>query len=152
AKPAPSSSAKPAAPPPVAKTPVPPHIAALIGITGLTYSPDILANETQHVRARNNDADRTRLQTSSFSSHASVATLSRAAPRAAVLMFGSGSLDKPQTVAGKVDFVVRSPSSTFNDANKNYKLDKDVEKPAVYNMAAAVSRPPVGAAPEPPKP
>lgn len=151
AKPAPSSSSAKAPPaPPVAKTPVPPHLAALVGITGLTYSPDILANETQHVRARNNDADRTRLQTSSFSSHASVSTLSRAAPRAAVLMFGSGSLDKPQSLSGKVDFVVRSPSMTFNDANKNYKLDKDGdERPAVYNMAAAVSRPPVGAPPEP---
>ncbi|HVY27103.1 MAG TPA: Gldg family protein [Polyangiaceae bacterium] len=155
AKPAPSSSAaKAPPPPPVAKTPVPAHLAALVGITGLTYSPDILANETQHVRARNNDADRTRLQTSSFSSHASVSTLSRAAPRAAVLMFGSGSLDKPQNLQGKVDFVVRSPSSTFNDANKNYKLDqKDGERPAVYNMAAAVTRPPVGVPPEPaPKP
>lgn len=154
AKPAPSSSAaKEPPPPPAAKTPVPPHLAALVGITGLTFSPDILANETQHVRARNNDADRTRLQTSSFSSHASVSTLSRAAPRAAVLMFGSGSLDKPQNLPGKVDFVVRSPSSTFNDANKNYKLDqKDGERPSVYNMAAAVTRPPVGAPPEPPKP
>jgi hypothetical protein len=153
AKPAPSSSAAAKTPPPVAeKTPVPPHLAALIGITGLSYSPEILANETQHVRARNNDADRTRLQTSSFSSHASVSTLSRNAPRAAVLVFGSGSLDKPQAFQGKVDFTVRSPSSTFNDANKNYKLDKDTEKSAIYNIAAAVSRPLAGAAPEPPKP
>lgn len=153
AKPAPSSSAAAKTPPPVAeKTPVPPHLAALIGITGLSYSPDILANETQHVRARNNDADRTRLQTSSFSSHASVSTLSRNAPRAAVLVFGSGSLDKPQAFQGKVDFTVRSPSSTFNDTNKNYKLDKDTEKSAIYNIAAAVSRPLAGAAPEPPKP
>lgn len=153
AKPAPSSSAAAKAPPPVVeKTPVPPHLAALVGITGLSYSPDLLANETQHVRARNNDADRTRLQTSSFSSHASVSTLSRNSPRSAVLVFGSGSLDKPQGMPGKVDFTVRSPSSTFNDANRNYKLDKDSEKTAIYNLAAAVSRPLAGAAPEPPKP
>lgn len=149
AKAAPVSSAAPAKAPPAPATPPPPHLAALIAITGLTYSPDLLANETQHVRARNNDADRTRLQTSSFSSHASVSTLSRNAPRAAVLVFGSGSLDKPQSLQGKVDFTIRSPGSTFNDANRNYKLDKDTEKSAVYNIAAAVTCPPVGAPPEP---
>jgi hypothetical protein len=151
AKPAPSSSAKPAAPPPVAKTPPPPHLAALAGLAGLTYSPDLLANETQHIRVRSNDSDRIRLQTSSFSSHASVSTLSRNSPRAAIVVFGSGSLDKPQNMAGKVDFTVRSPTSTWGDANKNFKLDKDSEKTAVYNIAAAVTRPLAGAAPEPPK-
>jgi hypothetical protein len=150
AKPAPSAStAAKTPPPPTPKTEAPPHLAALVGITGLTLSPDLLANETQHVQARHNDADRTRLQTSSFSSHASVSTLSRNAPRAAILVFGSGSLDKPQAMQGKVDFTVRSPSSTFNDANKNYKLDKDSEKIAVYNIAAAVTHPVAGAPPEP---
>ena len=43
------------------------------------------------IRVRANDSDRTRLQTSSFSSHASVSTLSRNAPRAAVVFFGSDS-------------------------------------------------------------
>ncbi len=150
-KPAPSSSATAKTPPPAApKTPVPPHLAALVGITGLTMSPDLLANETQHIRVRNNDSDRTRLQTSSFSSHASVSTLSRNSPRAAIVVFGSGSLDKPQNMAGKVDFTVRSPGSTFNDANHNYKLDKDDEKSQVYNIAAAVSKPAAGAPAEPP--
>ena len=147
--PAPSGSAK--APAPAApKTPTPAHIAGLIGITGLTYSPDVLTNETQHIRARSNDADRTRLQISSFSSHASVSTLSRNSPRAAIVVFGSGSLDKPQNLQGKVDFTVRSPSSTWGDVNGNFKLDKDLEKSAVYNVAAAVTRPVAGAA-EPPK-
>lgn len=146
-KPAPSGSAKPVPPPAPTGTPAPAHLAALAAITGLTYSPDLLANETQHVRARNNDADRTRLQTSSFSSHASVSTLSRNAPRAAIVVFGSGSLDKPQNLAGKVDFTVRSPTSTWSDVNRNYKLDKDSEKTAVYNIAAAVTRPPTGAPP-----
>jgi hypothetical protein len=149
ATPAPAESAK--APAPAAKTPAPPHLAALAGIVGLTYSPDLLANETQHIRVRSNDSDRTRLQTSSFSSHASVSTLSRNSPRAAIVVFGSGSLDKPQNMAGKVDFTVRSPTSTWGDTNKNFKLDKDSEKTAVYNIAAAVTRPIAGAAAEPPK-
>ncbi len=151
-KPATSSSAAKTPPPPAPATPVPAHLAALAGITGLTFSPDLLANETQHIRVRSNDSDRTRLQTSSFSSHASVSTLSRNSPRAAIVVFGSGSLDKPQNMAGKVDFAVRSPSSTFNDANRNYKLDKDSEKSQVYNIAAAVTKPVAGAPAEPPKP
>jgi hypothetical protein len=149
-KPTPSGSAgAKAPPPPLPKTPTPAHLAALVGITGLTYSPDLLANETQHIVMRSNDSDRTRLQISSFSSHASVSTLSRNAPRAAIVMFGAGSLDKPQTMAGKVDFTVRTPSGTFNDTNRNFKLDKDSEKTQVYNVAAAVTRP-VAGAPAPP--
>jgi hypothetical protein len=150
AKPAPSgSAAKPAAVPP--QGPPPPHLAALAGLVGLTILPDVLANETNHIRVRSNDSDRTRLQTSSFSSHASVSTLSRNAPRAAVVVMGSGGLDKPQSVQGKVDFTVRSPGSTFNDGNKNFKLDKDSEKSQTYNLAAAVTRP-IASGAEPPKP
>ena len=149
--PAPSgSAAKTPAAPPAPKTPAPPHLAALASIAGLTYSPDILANETNHIRVRSNDSDRTRMQSSSFSSHASVSTLSRNSPRAAIVVFGSGSLDKAPGASGKVDFTVRSPGSTFNDVNRNYRLDKDAEKSTIYNLAAAVTRP-VAAAPEPPK-
>jgi hypothetical protein len=151
ATPAPSGSAAAKAPPPPPKTPPPPHLAALVGITGLTYSPELLANETQHIVMRSNDSDRTRLQISSFSSHASVSTLSRNAPRAAIVMFGAGSLDKPQNLTGKVDFTVRTPSGTFNDTNRNFKLDKESEKTQVYNVAAAVTRPIAGAPAAPPK-
>ncbi|HKY41419.1 MAG TPA: Gldg family protein [Polyangiaceae bacterium] len=149
-KPAPSgSAAKPPAVPP--QGPPPAHLATLADVVGLTVLPDVLANETNHIRVRSNDSDRTRLQTSSFSSHASVSTLSRNAPRAAVVVMGSGGLDKPQATQGKVDFTVRSPGSTFNDGNKNFKLDKDSEKSQTYNLAAAVTRPIAGGA-EPPKP
>jgi hypothetical protein len=99
---------------------------------------------------RANDSDRIRIPVSSFSSHASVSTLSRNAPRAAIVVFGSGSLEKPQNMAGKVDFTVRSPSGTFNDVNRNFKLDKDSEKSQVYNIAAAVTRPVAGAPTPPP--
>jgi hypothetical protein len=147
--PAPSGSAAAKAPAPP-KTPAPPHLASLAELAGLTLSPDLLANETNHIRVRSNDSDRIRLQTGSFSSHASVSTLSRNAPRAAVVFFGSGSLDKLPGAQGKVDFTVRSSSGTFGDTNKNFRLDKDTEKSAVFNMAAAVTRPLAGA--EPPKP
>jgi len=151
AKPAPSGSAAPKSTPAPPQGPPPAHLAALANIAGLTLLPDVLANETNHIRVRANDSDRTRLQTSSFSSHASVSTLSRNAPRAAVVFFGSGGLDKPQAAGGKIDFAVRTPGGTFNDGNKNYKLDKDLEKSSIYNLAAAVTKP-VAGSPEPPKP
>ncbi len=100
---------------------------------------------------RNNDSDRARLQTSSFSSHASVSTLSRNSPRAAVVVFGAGSLDKAPGMTGKVDFTLRSPSGTFGDVNRNYKQEKELEKTTSFNLAAAVTRPIVGGAAEPPK-
>jgi len=147
----PSGSAAVKAPaPPAAKTPAPPHLAALVGITGLTLSPDLLANETQHIMMRSNDSDRIRLQIGSFSSHASVSTLSRNSPRAAIVVFGAGSLDKPQSMPGKVDFTVRSASGTWSDVNHDFKLDKDSEKTQVYNIAAAVTKPAAGAPPPPP--
>lgn len=153
AKPSPSGSAAAKTPPPPApKTPTPPHLAALVGITGLTLSPDLLANESQHIMMRSNDSDRVRLQVSSFSSHASVSTLSRNSPRAAIVVFGAGSLDKPQNMTGKVDFTVRSASGTWSDVNPNFRLDKDTEKTQVYNIAAAVTKPVAGASalPSPP--
>jgi hypothetical protein len=148
---APSSAASANAVAP--KTPAPPHLAPLVEIAGLTFVPDLLTNETNHIRVRQNDSDRARLPSSSFSSHASVSTLSRNAPRATIVVFGSGSLEKPAQTNSKIDFAVRSPSGTFRDLNRNFKQDKDVEKTGIFNIAAAVTRPVAGAADksEPPK-
>jgi hypothetical protein len=67
--------------------------------------------------------------------------LSRAAPRVAVYAFGSGSLERAPGATERVDFAVRSPSGTFADTNKNFHFDKDAERQAVYNIAAAVTKP-----------
>jgi hypothetical protein len=149
-----SSSAAPSkAKPPIAdkapakdvpETPVPAGIAALAGLAQLTYSPTLLANEHQHVRLSFNDSDHVRLISNSFSSHASVSTLSRNAPSAAVVFFGSGSLDRAPGATAKIDFAVRAPTGTFADKNKNFVQDKDTEKGGSYNLAAAVSKPIVG--------
>jgi ABC-type uncharacterized transport system len=114
-------------------------LADLAGLVGLTYSSDVLANERLHVRLRNDDSDRTRLITQSFSSHASVSTLSRASSRAGVAFFGSGSLEKARGATEHMDFTVRSPAGTFADKNRNYQLDKDSEKQITFNLAAAVN-------------
>lgn len=109
-------------------------------LVGVTYQPAVLANERQHVRVRYNDSDRTRLISNSFSSHAAVSTLSRNAPRAAVVLFGTGSLEQLPSAGVKLDFAVRSMSGTFQDLNRNYAHDAPAEKLAVYNVGAAVTQ------------
>jgi hypothetical protein len=70
-----------------------------------------------------------------------VSTLSRNAPQAAVIVSGSGSLDKADATTDKIDFTVRSMPGTFGDVNRNYRLEAPAERSSIYNMAAAVSRP-----------
>ncbi|MCA9592656.1 MAG: Gldg family protein [Myxococcales bacterium] len=134
AAPATSGEAPPAAPPSKNAS----ALEALAAVVGLRFSPVVLANENQHVRRRFNDSDRTLLFSNRFSSHASVSTLSRASARAAVVVFGAGSLDRAAGTTNKVDFAVRSMAGTFADANKNYRIDAG-ESPSSFNIAAAVS-------------
>ena len=159
--PAPKPSAKPAgsAAPASSAEPAPPAIDvsadiafldSLTELVGLKFSGDVLAHERQHVALKRNDSDRTRLVSTSFSSHASVSTLSRNAPRAAVIVFGAGSLEKMPSTTAKIDFVVRAASGTFADKNRNFKNDKNVDKSGSFNLAAAVTQP-ITMAPEPKK-
>jgi hypothetical protein len=111
----------------------------LAGLVGLQYSTDVLANERMHARLRNDETDRTRLVTQSFSSHASVSSLNRGGTRAAFVVFGSGSLEKARTATQKMDFAIKAPAGTFSDRNRNYTLDKETEKVTTYNLAAAVT-------------
>ncbi len=118
---------------------------ALAGVVGLQFSPVILANDHDYVRRRFNDSDRTQLVTNRFSSHASVSTLSRHASQgAAVVVFGTGSLERAPGSTNKVDFALRTMPGTFADDNHDYKQD-DGEKRSIYNIAAAVTRPVKGA-------
>ncbi|HEX5098925.1 MAG TPA: Gldg family protein [Polyangiaceae bacterium] len=160
--PAPSASAKsptPAAsgsaqPPHPAEPPPPPAsgpLGDLAALVGLTYGTDPLANDRTHVRMRNDDSDRTRLVSQSFSSHASVSTLSKNTARAAVAFFGSGNLEKARGATQSIDFAVRAPSGTFADKNRNYQFERESEKQTSYNLAAAVteaSKTPKDAAPK----
>jgi len=120
---------------------------ALAKLVGLSYSPVLLANDTQYVRRRANNSDRTLLVSNRFSSHASVSTLSRNASKAAVIFARTGSLTALPNTDFKVDMALRAMGGTFADANQNYQFDKD-EKKDNYNLIAAVSRPVAAAAAE----
>jgi gliding motility-associatede transport system auxiliary component len=123
--------------------------ATLASIAQLTYTPTVLANDHAHVRLAFNNSDQVRLISNSFSSHASVSTLSRNSSAAAVVFFGTGSLERGEGASAKIDFAVRAPTGSFGDRNKNYVQEKDSEKSGSFNLAAAVSRPVAGAPPEP---
>jgi hypothetical protein len=112
----------------------------LAGAVGLTWKPEILANDRVYVRRRYNDSDRTMLVTTRYSSHASVSTLSRNAQRAPTIFPGASSLDKQGDEGLKIDFVVRSLGETFADANGDFQFDSAAEKRNAYNLAAAVSK------------
>jgi gliding motility-associatede transport system auxiliary component len=111
----------------------------LAKVVGLSYSPVMLANDSQHVRRRANNSDRALLISNRFSSHASVSTLSRNASRAALIFARTGSLVAAPNTDMKIDMAVRAMGGTFADANQNYEYDKD-EKKDTYNLAAAVSK------------
>jgi hypothetical protein len=116
-------------------------LGALAGVVGLDFDPARLAHETTHVRRRYNDSDRVMLVTASFSSHPAVSTLSRGAPRSAVVVSGSGSLKKKGDAPAelKVDVSLKSTPGTFADQNGNFRKDAD-EKSENYGLAVAVSR------------
>ncbi len=116
-----------------------PQLQALADIAGLVLQPALLANANQHLAARQNKSDRALIYTSSFSSHASVSTLSRYAPRAALIVGGSGSLERGKDAKGDINFTVRSMMGTFADTNSDYEK-QDAEKSEVFNMAAAITR------------
>ncbi|XXX71834.1 Gldg family protein [Sorangium sp. So ce134] len=114
-------------------------LAPLAGAVGLTWKPEVLANDRVYVRRRFNDSDQAMLVTTRYSSHASVSTLSRHAQQAPTIFPGAASLDKADGGDLKIDFVVRSMGETFADANGNFKFDEG-EKRSAYNLAAAVSK------------
>lgn len=141
AKPSSSAAPTPPAPPAIDVSNEVAFLDQIAQLVGLKFSGDVLANERNHVRVRYNDSDRTRIVSNSFSSHASVSTLSRNAPRAAIVAFGAGSLEKVAGTNAKIDFTVRAPAGTFADKNRNFRLDTGVDKQASFNIAAAVTRP-----------
>lgn len=126
-------------------------LSELANLVGLKYSGDILANDKRFVPRRFNDSDHVILFSTSFSSHASVSTLSRNAPQAAVIVSGAGSLDRADGSKDKIDFTVRSMPGTFADVNHDYRQEAPAEQTGTFNMAAAVTRP-IGTAKKADKP
>jgi hypothetical protein len=110
----------------------------LAGMFGLKWNKDLLCDDRTFAVRRFNDSDHTIILTHRFSSHASVATLSRLGSRA-VFFLGSGSLESAGG-GSSFDFIARSLPSTFADKNGNFNLDSGEERTS-YNLAAAIAKP-----------
>jgi len=122
--------------------------AALLDGLSLRFNPTTLANDQIYWTRTRQKPDRIGIATGSYSSHASVATLSQFGLRLPLVLLGAGSLtrpDKPLPDAPSVSFVVHAEASTWNDLNGNFEFDGGKEIRKAYELAAAVSK---GASPE----
>jgi hypothetical protein len=115
-----------------------PNLNDLAAIAGLALQPALLANDKgDSVSFAGNKSDRTRIVSNRFGSHASVSTLSRHS--AWVVLFGTGALKKLDANDKTVDFVLRSTTTTFADANANFEADSNEPRNS-FDLAAAVTR------------
>jgi ABC-type uncharacterized transport system involved in gliding motility auxiliary subunit len=121
--------------------------APLLAPFGLKFTPVRLANDKYHARLTYTQADRQFIFSVRFSSHPSVSTLSRNAPKAASVFLGAGYLDEQPTTEGpkpQVQFTVHSMPLTWDDANNDHEFTTGSEKRKVYELAAAVTAPKAG--------
>ncbi len=117
------------------------NIAGLLEDFGLRFQATPLANERYFMRASHKKADRYNLFTNRTSSHPSVNTLSQNASRLAVVLIGSGYLEKledPKPEA-RIVMTLRSMPMTWADENRNLEQDSPEEKKKTYDLGAAVT-------------
>ncbi|MSP25483.1 MAG: hypothetical protein EXR75_10030 [Myxococcales bacterium] len=114
----------------------------LAAIAGIDWQPALVVSEKPTVRMTGGPGDKKVLASNSFSSHASVSTLSKEQSRGAyVVMSGAAALEKLKDLdkSYAVDFGVKSPRGSFLDTNADLSPGGD-EKKAVFNLFAAVTR------------
>ncbi|MEM9875965.1 MAG: Gldg family protein [Myxococcota bacterium] len=116
--------------------------APLAAALGVKWERGLVVNDRVLVPRKRDVSDKKNIVSKRFSSHASVSTLSKASARgAAVLFLGVAPLDKLPDADPtlKVDFAVKGPPGSYLDQNANWRHDKDTEKQAIFNLAAAVT-------------
>ena len=122
--------------------------AALLEGLSLRFNATTLANDQIYWARTRQKPDRIGIATGSYSSHASVGTLSQFGLRMPLVLLGAGSLtrpDKPAPDAPSVNFVLHAEANTWNDLNGNFEFDAGKEARKAYELAAAVSK---GATPD----
>ncbi|MFZ5468830.1 MAG: Gldg family protein [Myxococcota bacterium] len=109
---------------------------------GLTFVPQVLANDVAYARKTHQLSDRTIIGTNTFSMHPAVSTNGRQG--LPMYLMGAGQLEerkgKPTEVA--VDFAVRAHASTWNDVDGNFQHDAPNETRRAFGLGAAVTRKP----------
>ena len=117
------------------------NIAGLLEGFGLRFHPTLLANDQYFMRSSYSKADRYNLFTNRTSSHPSVTTLSQNASRLAVVLLGSGYLERfqEQKAGVRVVMTLRSMPGTWADEHRNLEKDGPAEEKKTYDLGAAVS-------------
>ena len=117
------------------------NLSVLLEGFGVRFHPTLLANDQYFMRASHKKADRYNLFTNRTSSHPSVNTLSQNASRLAVVLLGSGYLEKLKEpkVEGRVVMTLRSMPMTWADENRNLEQDGPEEQKKTYDIGAAVA-------------
>jgi hypothetical protein len=119
------------------------NVAELLEDFGIRFQPGPLANERHFMRASYKKADRYNLYTNRTSSHPSVNTLSQNASRLAVVLLGSGYLEKAEGAGPGVRAVMtlRSMPMTWADEDRDLEPDGPGAQKKTYDLAAAVTAP-----------
>jgi hypothetical protein len=126
--------------------------APLLAGLSLELSDANLANDRMFWARTHQKADRIGIAATSYSSHASLATLSQFGAQLPIVFLGAGGLNRtkvPPSPAPNVDLVVRTDGSTWEDKNGDFEFDKSGEERKVYTVAAAVTMKPSAPAGKP---
>ena len=103
---------------------------------GLKFYQETLANDKNFVTMTRSDTDRWFIFTNLFTSHDSVLTLARNEERVALLIYQGGYFKvTAETPKWRTFETVRALSDTYNDSNRNYRLDGS-EKQDSYVIGA----------------
>lgn len=116
-------------------------LAPLLKLVGVKYNSTMLANDEVYAVRSQKAADKANIVSTSFSSHVSVTTLSRASGRAGVILPKSGFFERDgATPPGiQLDFTLRSMPKTYADKNQNFTRDGD-EAAQAYDLAAVANK------------
>lgn len=118
------------------------RLETLLEGTGLTFHPESLADESNHVTLTRTKVDRTVIPTNGFIRHATTDLLARNR-RTAVLLNGTGYLERADDPEAERPFeskiTVESLPSAFVDQNGNYEQDPDEPSTARPVIAAVTT-------------
>lgn len=118
-------------------------LAPLLKSAGLKFHPDLLCNTENFWPRTHQKSDFANIAATSFSSHASMTTLSRASGRVALILPRSGwfERDGAAPTGMQQDFTIRSMPQTFLDANRNFTFEPTAgEKERTYELAAVAQK------------
>jgi hypothetical protein len=107
---------------------------------GIRLGDGVLASERAIIPLQNNKADRLNVVTNSFTSHPSIATVSKEAQRTLVFNFAAGYLEDVEDTPNKVTVTVRSDGSTWADLDRDLDFNADQgESKQARAIAAAIT-------------